>query len=50
MHKEARLPSGNPPEPTGGSALMAFQLLVFPHGPFDQNPIQDQEVGYNADL
>jgi hypothetical protein len=22
---------------------MAFQLLVFPHGPFDQNPIQDPE-------
>jgi len=26
MHKEARLPSGNPSEPMRGSALMAFQL------------------------
>jgi hypothetical protein len=26
MHKEARLPSGNLPEPMGRSALMAFQL------------------------
>src|SRR5262249_27508128 len=43
MHKEARLPSGNPPEPMGRSAPMAFQVLVFPHGPFDQNAIQDLE-------
>lgn len=43
MHKEARLPSGDPPEPMRGSALMALQLLVFPHGPFDQNPLQDPE-------
>ena len=43
MHKEARLPSGNPSEPMRGPALMAFQLLVFPHGPFDQNAIQDLE-------
>jgi hypothetical protein len=43
MHQEARLPSGNPPEPMGGSALVAFQLLIFPHGPFDQNAIQDLE-------
>ena len=43
MHKEARLPLGNPSEPMRGSALMAFQLLVFPHGPFDQNAIQDLE-------
>src|SRR5262249_16631602 len=43
MHKEAWLPSANPPEPMGRSALMAFQLLVFPHGPFDQNAIQDLE-------
>jgi hypothetical protein len=27
MDKEARLPSGNPPEPVGGSALVAFQLI-----------------------
>src|SRR5262249_31395277 len=43
MHKEARLPLGNPPEPMGGAALMALQLLVFPHGPPDQNPVQDPE-------
>ena len=43
MHKEARLPSGNPPEPMRGPALMALQLLVFPHGPADQNPVQDPE-------
>jgi hypothetical protein len=43
MHKEARLPLGNPSEPMGGPPLMALQLLVFPHGPFDQNPIQDPE-------
>ena len=39
MPKEARLPLGNPPEPMGGSALVAFQLLLFPHGPLDQNAI-----------
>ena len=44
MHKEARLPSGNPPEPMRGSALVAFQLLVFPHGPLDQNPIKHPEA------
>lgn len=43
MHKEARLPSGDPPEPMRGPALMALQLLVFPHGPADQNPVQDLE-------
>jgi hypothetical protein len=43
MHKEARPPLGNPPEPMGRSALMAVQLLVFPHGPFNQNAIQDLE-------
>src|SRR5919199_3811933 len=43
MHKEARLPSGNPSEPMRGPALMAFQLLVFPHGPFAQHAIQDLE-------
>ena len=43
MHKEARLPLGNPSEPMRGPALMALQLLEFPHGPLDQNPIKDLE-------
>jgi hypothetical protein len=43
MHNEARLPLGNPSEPMRGPALMALQLLVFPHGPADQNPVQDPE-------
>jgi hypothetical protein len=43
MHEEARLPLGHPPEPMRGSALLAFQLLVFPHGPADQNAVQDPE-------
>src|SRR5262249_61705014 len=41
MHKGRRLPWGTPPEPMGRSALMAFQLLVFPPGPFDPNASQD---------
>jgi hypothetical protein len=43
MHQEARLPASNPPEPMRGSALMALQLLVFPHGPSDEYPIKDPE-------
>jgi len=43
MHKEARLPLGNLPEPMRGPALVALQLLVFPHGPTDQNAVQDPE-------
>ena len=43
MHKEARLPSGDPSKPMRGPALMALQLLEFPHGPLDQNPIKDLE-------
>jgi hypothetical protein len=43
MHKEARRPSGHPSEPMRGPALMAFPLLVFPHGPCDQNTIEDLE-------
>src|SRR5262249_26973185 len=42
MHTAARLPSGHPPEPRGGSALVAFQLLIFPHGPLDRHAIQDR--------
>ena len=43
MPKEARRPSGHPPEPMGRSALMALQLRVFPHGPLDHNALQDPE-------
>ena len=45
MGQETGLPSGNPPQPMRGSALVALQLLVLPPGPSDEYPIKDPEGG-----